>query len=73
MQHLNVSLVQYDIIWEDSNANLEYLDTLLETARGSDLIILPEMFNTGFSMMRQQWLKKMMDRLYHGYVPDQEN
>lgn len=41
MQHLNVSLVQYDIIWEDSNANLEYLDTLLETARGSDLIILP--------------------------------
>lgn len=50
MQHLNVSLVQYDIIWEDSNANLEYLDTLLETARGSDLIILPEMFNTGFSM-----------------------
>lgn len=50
MQHLNVSLVQYDIIWEESNANLEYLDDLLETAQGSDLIILPEMFNTGFSM-----------------------
>ena len=46
-----ISLVQQDIIWEDRAANLSALEKLLEPLHGvSDLVILPEMFNSGFSM-----------------------
>jgi len=48
---LNLSLVQPDIFWEDINSNLEHLDGLLSrVSESSDLILLPEMFSTGFSM-----------------------
>lgn len=50
---LKISLAQYDIEWENPQANLEFLDDLLENHR-SDLIILPEMFTTGFSMNAKQ-------------------
>ena len=53
MQDLKVNLVQLDIIWEDSEANLKKLDGIMDDIHGSDLIILPEMFNTGFSMNPQ--------------------
>lgn len=52
MQHVNslkVSLVQYDVIWEDAEANHAYLDKLLENHE-ADIILLPEMFASGFSM-----------------------
>jgi len=46
---LKISLIQYDVIWEDAKANHDYLDNLLE-AHETDLILLPEMFASGFSM-----------------------
>jgi len=46
---LKISLIQYDVIWEDAKANLDYLDQLLENHQ-SDIILLPEMFASGFSM-----------------------
>lgn len=46
---LNISLAEYDIEWENPQINLEFLDELLDN-HNSDLIILPEMFSTGFSM-----------------------
>ena len=49
---MNVHLVQYDIVWEDKAANYARVTALLEQcppAEGS-LIVLPEMFSTGFSM-----------------------
>jgi omega-amidase len=46
-----ISLVQSDVVWEDAIANRLKLDGLLEPLEGqTDLILLPEMFSTGFSM-----------------------
>lgn len=49
---MKAHLVQLDIAWEDKAASHRRVDRLLqsvEVARG-DLIVLPEMFDTGFSM-----------------------
>ncbi len=51
MSTLTVSLVQTDIIWEQRNANLQQLEQKINAiAEPSELIIMPEMFTTGFSM-----------------------
>jgi omega-amidase len=48
---MKISLVQYDIIWENRTENLKNLETLLSPLSGkTDIVILPEMFTTGFSM-----------------------
>ena len=48
---LGLSLVQYDIVWEDKQKNLDYLCSILkELSCKTDIIVLPEMFTTGFSM-----------------------
>lgn len=49
LDELNISLIQYDVIWEDREANFIYLDQLL-TQHSTDIILLPEMFSSGFSM-----------------------
>ena len=51
MPDLTVTLMQSDLAWEDVAANIGRFDAAidrLETA--GDLIVLPEMFSTGFSM-----------------------
>lgn len=50
MQDLKVTLVQADQHWEDKVANLAHFDALLESVSDTDLIVLPEMFHTAFSM-----------------------
>ncbi len=48
---LKVALIQYDIEWEGTSANLKYLDRCLMNVEDDvDLAILPEMFHCGFSM-----------------------
>jgi len=48
---LRVTLVQADLIWENIQANLLHLDDWLPNLSGkTDLVLLPEMFTTGFSM-----------------------
>ncbi|VXC99590.1 Omega-amidase YafV [Pseudomonas sp. 8Z] len=47
---LQLALIQTTLAWHDPAANREHFDGLLEQARGADLVILPEMFSTGFSM-----------------------
>lgn len=53
-KNLLVSLVQFDIAWEDKKANLQHLDTLFNSIDNTDLIVLPETFSTGFSMNTPQ-------------------
>jgi len=50
LPNLNIALVQTSLAWHDRQANLEHFELLLEQAKGADLIVLPEMFTTGFSM-----------------------
>lgn len=48
---LKVSLIQTDIIWEDKTENLKNVETKVASLAGqTDLVVLPEMFSTGFSM-----------------------
>lgn len=51
MEKLNISLVQSDLVWENPTANKENFERLFKDLKlPTDLIILPEMFTTGFSM-----------------------
>lgn len=51
MQDLNVTLVQRELQWEQPADNRAGIDSELAALSGStDLIVLPEMFTTGFSM-----------------------
>ena len=48
---LRVSLVQSDLHWENPKANKAHFSKILAPlANTTDLIVLPEMFTTGFSM-----------------------
>lgn len=51
MSTLTVSTIQTDLQWENKAANLELLGDKIASLRGNtELVVLPEMFSTGFSM-----------------------
>ena len=51
MQDLSIALVQRALVWEDPAANREQLAAdIAAIGSDTDLVILPEMFTTGFSM-----------------------
>ncbi|MEZ5084369.1 MAG: amidohydrolase [Bacteroidales bacterium] len=55
MQDLTISLIQADLFWEDPDRNLSKFDRILGNIDpNSDLVVLPEMFNTGFTMNVQK-------------------
>ncbi len=46
---LTITLIQPDLAWQDKNANLQkFGDFFRKIDRKTDLVVLPEMFNTGF-------------------------
>lgn len=48
---MKTALIQFDTLWEDKQANLQYVqDKILNLPQGVDLVVLPEMFTTGFTM-----------------------
>lgn len=50
MNQLTAALVQVDLAWKAPEANFSRIEKLLESTEDTDLIILPEMFATGFIM-----------------------
>jgi len=50
MDKLRIAYIQTDLIWEESAKNIQKLDKVLDTIEKVDIIVLPEMFNTGFTM-----------------------
>ena len=50
MQDLSVTILQIDQVWEDKQANFSKYEAVFSKLRQTDLIVLPEMFHTGFSM-----------------------
>ena len=50
MQDLRVATVQANQVWEDKKANFTNYERLLKDVENVDLIVLPEMFQTGFTM-----------------------
>ncbi len=48
---MNIALIQTSIVWENPNQNLKNLEQKINAISESvDLIVLPEMFTTGFTM-----------------------
>ncbi len=48
---LNVTIIQSDLVWEDVKSNLNnFSEKLNSISEETDLIVLPEMFATGFTM-----------------------
>lgn len=51
---LSITAIQFDIHWEDPVANRNTLEPIILKNSSSDIIILPEMFSTGFSINAAQ-------------------
>ncbi len=74
MENLKIAAIQTKLFWEDITANLANLEEKIATIDSQpDLIILPEMFNTGFSMQSKtlaepmnfttfKWMKQMAEK-----------
>ena len=71
MQHLKLALLQVEIAWQNAVKNrINYSEKINEISETVDVIVLPEMFSTGFSMHPEgisetmqgetvNWMKKM--------------
>jgi predicted amidohydrolase len=55
---MKITTIQYNIIWEDKETNLKNLSEKINPIQ-SDLIILPEMFTTGFTMNPKSFAETM--------------
>ncbi|HEU4632413.1 MAG TPA: nitrilase-related carbon-nitrogen hydrolase, partial [Flavisolibacter sp.] len=62
MSKLTITLIQADLRWEDKEANLKMLEEKINSIKGStQVVVLPEMFSTGFSMKPEQLAETMED------------
>ena len=71
MPSLTVTIIQSNLIWENKKANLDVLAQKIESIQEkTEVVILPEMFSTGFSMKPEllaetmsgetiNWMKKI--------------
>tara|TARA_B100000524_G_scaffold22647_4_gene11546 strand:- start:22260 stop:23036 length:777 start_codon:yes stop_codon:yes gene_type:complete len=50
MQDLNIGILQFDQIWEDKQKNFSKIKHLLNNKKDYNLLLLPEMFHTGFTI-----------------------
>jgi predicted amidohydrolase len=61
---MKITIVQPDLIWEDKAGNLHKLETVLKEVSGkTDLVVLPETFTTGFSMLVER-----LSESYHAQI-----
>jgi len=62
MRDLTVTLIQTELFWEDIEANIGLFDSKIDSiAEKTDLIVLPEMFSTGFTMNAKELAQGMED------------
>ena len=60
---LIITGIQTGLFWEDKRANLQMLEEkILGINQKTELIILPEMFSTGFSMQAEKTCRKYAGR-----------
>lgn len=60
MAQLRFTIIQPDIIWEDKQANLRQYEDYLSSVQGKmEIVVLPEMFTTGFSMAPERLAETM--------------
>ena len=71
MSTLTITIIQTNLHWEDKAANLQMLEEkILSINEKTEIVVLPEMFSTGFSMQPEklaetmdgetvQWMKRL--------------
>ena len=60
MSTLHFSLIQSTLFWEDKGANLDmFAQKIMGIEQPTEIIVLPEMFNTGFSMQPEKLAETM--------------
>lgn len=59
MSSLLVTVVQTALYWEDKKSNLKMLEEKINSIEKTQVVILPEMFSTGFSMKPEVLAEKM--------------
>jgi len=71
---MNISIIQSYLVWEDKSQNLQNLGNLISPLYGNtDIVVLPEMFNTGFSVNSRhlselpygetfEWMKRIAEK-----------
>lgn len=60
MGNLHISLIQTDLFWEDKFRNLEMLEKKIASVEAAtQIVVLPEMFTTGFSMQPKLFAETM--------------
>ena len=71
MSTLTITTIQSNLFWEEKSANLDMLEQKISGINGeTEIVILPEMFSTGFSMQPErlaetmegetmQWMKRV--------------
>lgn len=66
---LKITCLQFNITWENPNANRLFIENQLQKISNTDLLVLPETFTSGFSMRTElaetmhgetvKWMQKM--------------
>ena len=57
---MKTALIQIPLVWEDPKSNREYIEQKINSIKeGTDLIVLPEMFTTGFTMKPERVAETM--------------
>jgi omega-amidase len=65
MQNLRISLIQADLYWEEIDSNLSaFEEKIWQIGQGTDVIVLPEMFTTGFTMNAPKLAEHMNMRTF---------
>ncbi len=59
MSSLSFTLIQSTIHWENAEANIKMLSDKIRSVKNPEIVILPEMFTTGFSMRPEIFAEKM--------------
>lgn len=74
MRDLKITLIQPDLYWEEVEANLSaFEEKIWQIGQDTDVIVLPEMFTTGFTMNAEthaemmnmrtfKWMRQMADQ-----------
>lgn len=56
---LQIAAIQFDIKWESKHENLRIIEKYLSKISETDIVLLPEMFTTGFTMQAQKFSENM--------------
>ncbi len=60
MPTLSITTIQSNLVWEDKAANLRLLEQMINSIKEkTEIVVLPEMFNTGFSMKPEVFAETM--------------